>query len=179
MVPMTTTYLCFCVALCGAMCPPRMPYVHACMHAGTDIRDFDPIWLRTECVGMAPQKPAIYRGTLRSNITYGSEEKWVRFLARLVCPGRCVCRCRSPACAVVLLIPRVAFVCVSTPFILVAGREDGHRRRNRCRDRKSAGTLRHSRHVRSCENRHLFDSLVCWLATSTVSVCGGIVVEWP
>ena len=44
---------------------------------GRDIREFDPIWLRSSCVGMAPQKPAIYHDTLRSNMTYGSEEAWV------------------------------------------------------------------------------------------------------
>ncbi len=43
---------------------------------GRNIKEYNPVWLRSRAIAMAPQKPGMYNGTLRSNIIYGSEEAW-------------------------------------------------------------------------------------------------------
>ena len=44
---------------------------------GRNIKEYNPVWLRSRAVSMAPQKPGMYRGTLRTNFIYGSEDKWI------------------------------------------------------------------------------------------------------
>ena len=44
---------------------------------GKNIKEFNPVWLRSHAVAMAAQKPGIYNGTLRENLCYGCEEVWL------------------------------------------------------------------------------------------------------